>query len=710
MSDTAALPRQLTDDDKAEIRATYEALQNGIPGFRKRGAQMHMIGAVSRALAHDGGVAVIEAGTGTGKSLGYLTAGLTLAMRHQRTLLISTGTIALQEQLVNRDIPLFLKATKIDAHVCIAKGRQRYACSRNLNELLSGTAKQAEMLFGDLDAGTWPRPPQPGEVDNLRKLAEQLTSRQWSGDLDTLPHPVADDLKSAITTTAGACENSRCTYFSECAFVRARSSLDGANIIVANHALLLADLALPNEDGEYGGVLLSDPGKTLYVVDEGHHLPPIARDSTAAVAHPSAFGKRLAKLRNVARAAYQATNKRQLANHDLEDGLRLIADLDTELQQLSGRIAQEWAPERVDKDDEPKWVAPMGVLPDDWRNMAASIANLCATLMRWFAGMRRAIHDAQGMRPNMQQALSKELGDAHERMSNAADLFALWGRASDGGPPIARWVTLAPRDSSPVLHACGVSSADFLRDHLLDRAAGVVVTSATISAGGDFTAFARDLGMPERAETLALPSPFNLHEQGTLRIPAFRSLPGDREAHARETADWLAKNLDWSAGNLVVFTARSRMEATFNALPASCQAQVRMQNTAPKATLVAAHCAAIGAGEGSTLFGLASMGEGLDLPGKLCTRVVIPSLPFQVPSDPVAQTHAQWLESRGGNSFSEVSVPDAIRVLTQYCGRLIRHEDDVGEIAILDRRLADKSYGRKMLKALPPFRVVVEST
>jgi ATP-dependent DNA helicase DinG len=187
-----------------------------------------------------------------------------------------------------------------------------------------------------------------------------------------------------------------------------------------------------------------------------------------------------------------------------------------------------------------------------------------------------------------------------------------------------------------------------------------------------------------------------------------RSMPDAREEHAQEISDWLAEYLDWDAGNLVLFTSRAKLDRVLQRLPIDKVRKVRAQGSLAKAQLLAEHSADIESGKGSTLFGLASFGEGVDLPGKLCETVVITQLPFAVPTDPVGATYAEWLESRGRNPFIEVSVPEATRLLTQYCGRLIRNETDTGRIVLLDRRVVTKRYGAGMLRALPPFERVIE--
>jgi len=330
-------------------------------------------------------------------------------------------------------------------------------------------------------------------------------------------------------------------------------------------------------------------------------------------------------------------------------------------------------------------------------------------IQRWLNAVRRAVVEMTDGGPT-QEALSRELGIALERLEKQARCWRSWAATdSDHAPPLARWVTLTG-DQQLVCHASAVSAGGMLGAVLWGNASGVVMTSATLSAGGNFRGFADSVGLPDDAVCLSLPSPFDLASQARLEIPAMRTLPEAREAHAEEISEWLADNLDWDTGNLVLFTSRAKLDRVLQKLPIAHVRKVRAQGSLGKSQLVAEHCADIEAGKGSTLFGLASFGEGLDLPGKLCETVVITQLPFAVPTDPVGATYAEWLESRGRNPFLEVSVPEATRLLTQYCGRLIRNETDQGRIVLLDRRVILKRYGAGMLRALPPFQRVIERT
>lgn len=698
----------LTDAEKEEVRGALAALKASMPGFRTRRSQAHMIAIASRTFGRIGGSALVEAPTGTGKSLSYLAAGVPIAQARNLKLVVSTGTVALQEQLAQRDIPAFLAATKFPATVVLAKGRGRYACTRDLLRLASAGGQEG-LDFGDeedVSSPAWDRPPSDGEIDLVGRLAEHLSSGKWNGDLDNPPEPIEDQMRSMITTTAGACANKRCAHYSACPFIMARRVTEKAQIVVTNHAMLLADLSMAGEEEDtYGGVVLPKPSESIIVIDEGHHLPDTARDAKSVTLHANAVHKGMRKLRNVLRASYQALNKETIGKLTLADGLASLAELDASLERFEKHIRLVWQPDPSEGEDA-MWRAPMGAIPDDWMPFVIELLTQASTATRWVRSVRRALMDATDLPAAAKEALPKELGIACERLENQAGLWSAWSE-SESSFPVARWISVS-KSGTAVFHAAPISAADFLRHRLFDQAASVLVTSATLSAGGDFADISRDLGLPDDAEVASLPSPFDLHGNGELVIPAMKASPKDREAHAAEITQWLLRGLDWGAGNLVLFTSKAKMNLVYKALPPDKQAKCLVQGAKSKAMLMEAHAKAVGAGQGSTLFGVDSFGTGLDLPGKLCETVVITNLPFAVPTDPVQATLAEWLESKGRRPFDEVSIPAAIRTLTQNMGRLLRHENDKGRIVVLDRRLADTSYGKRMLRSLPGFRRSIE--
>jgi ATP-dependent DNA helicase DinG len=701
----------LDDATKEVIRAAYARLKTGLPGFRARASQGRMIAEVARALARQNGVVAVEAPTGTGKSMAYLIAGVAVARAQKKKLLIATATVALQEQLVQRDIPLYLELNALEAKVALAKGRGRYLCPRNLHLARNGMDDSSQLGLGfDADLALWAKPPQPRDKQALKRLGEAFDRGDWNGDMDAAPEAVSDLLRPMLTTSAGGCTGRKCAHFMACPFFAARRAVDEADIIVANQDLVLADLTMPGaqEAGDvraWGGVILPRPDETLYIFDEGHHIAAKAIARGAVEVFLGAGARQVGRLGRQVHAAYSLTDKKTVGRLTLDQGDAKLAELGQALEALDRTIRLAWLPDPNDK--EPMFRGSLGELPAPWVEHAQALSLGATEVLRWLGAVRRAVVEMTEGGPT-QEALSRELGIALERIGKQAACWHAWASGDTGnGPPTARWVTLAA-DQQLVCHASAVSAAGLLRSVLWGNASGVVLTSATLSAGGNFRGLADAVGLPDDAVTLSLPSPFDLATQARLQVPAMRTLPDAREAHADEISQWLAQNLDWDGGNLVLFTSRAKLERVLQKLPIAQVRKVRAQGSLGKSQLVAEHCADIEAGKGSTLFGLASFGEGLDLPGKLCETVVITQLPFAVPTDPVGATYAEWLESRGRNPFIEVSVPEATRLLTQYCGRLIRNETDHGRIVLLDRRVVTKRYGSGMLRALPPFQRVIE--
>ncbi|MBT2116385.1 ATP-dependent DNA helicase DinG [Dyella sp. LX-66] len=696
----------LTDETKESIRTAYTRLKEGLPGFRARASQGKMIAEVAKALAVEGGAAIIEAPTGTGKSMAYLIAGVEVARAQKKKLLIATATIALQEQLVQRDIPLYLKLNGREAKVALAKGRGRYVCPRNLVMAANSLQDTAQMGLGfEADLALWSKPPAERDKQVLNKLVGAFDRHEWDGDMDNAPETPGDLLRAMITTSAGGCTGRKCAQFMACPFFAARRAVGDAEIIVANQDLVLADLTMPREEDGFGGVILPKPDEVLYIFDEGHHVPSKAIDRGAAEVHMSATVRQLSRLGRQIHAAYSLTDKEVIGKLALDAGDEKLQELSDALEELEKDIRLHWLPSP--NDDEPMYRGSLGQLPESWVEHARVLYVFTGEIERWVGAVRRAVLEMTESGPT-NEALSRELGMALERIDRQLRTWRAWSSEDrEGGPPLARWVTLSG-DQQLVCHASSVSAGGLLRSVLWENASAVVMTSATLSAGGNFRTFADAVGLPDSAVTLSLPSPFNLAAQARLEVPALRAMPDAREEHAQEISDWLAANLDWGAGNLVLFTSRAKLDRVLQKLPIECVRKVRAQGSLGKAQLVAEHIVDVEAGKGSTLFGLASFGEGLDLPGKLCETVVITQLPFAVPTDPVGATYAEWLESRGRNPFIEVTVPDATRLLTQYCGRLIRTETDHGRIVLLDRRVVTKRYGERMLNALPPFARSIE--
>jgi ATP-dependent DNA helicase DinG len=559
----------------------------------------------------------------------------------------------------------------------------------------------------DADLAMWSKPPAERDKTVLHRLTEAFDRHEWNGDMDAAPETPGDMLRAMITTSAGGCTGRRCAQFMACPFFAARRAVADADIIVANQDLVLSDLTMAGDDDNWGGVILPKPDDTLYVFDEAHHMPNKTIDRGASDVPLGVAVRQISRLGRQVHAAYSLTDKEVIAKLTLDAGDAKLQELSDALEDLEREIKLSWLPDPAET--EPMYRGSLGQLPDTWVQHATSLYILTSEVHRWLTAVRRTVTEMSEGGPT-QEALSRELGIALERMDRQVRTWRAWSSDDpEHAPPLARWVTLS-RDQQFVCHASAVSAGALLRAILWDNASAAIMTSATLSAGGNFRGFADAVGLPDDAITISLPSPFDLSAQARLEVPALSALPDEREQHAQAVTDWLAEHLDWDAGNLVLFTSRAKLERVLQRLPIDKVRKVRAQGSLGKTQLIAEHVAAVESGKGSTLFGLASFGEGLDLPGKLCETVVITQLPFAVPTDPVGATYAEWLESRGRNPFLEVSVPEATRLLTQYCGRLIRSETDRGRIVLLDRRVVTRHYGSQMLKALPPFQRVIERT
>lgn len=276
----------------------------------------------------------------------------------------------------------------------------------------------------------------------------------------------------------------------------------------------------------------------------------------------------------------------------------------------------------------------------------------------------------------------------------------------EDSPPMARWLTLAEGGAlfDIEVNASPILAAETLRRNLWNVAFGALVTSATLTALNSFDRYRMRAGLPKAAVTAVVPSPFHHADAGELRVPDLQADPRDAPAHTAAIVRELPKLVEGARGTLVLFSSRRQMQDVFDGLERDWRRRVLIQGNLSKQETLNKHKARVDEGEPSVLFGLASFAEGVDLPGAYCEHVVIAKIPFAVPDDPVEAALAEWIEARGGNPFMEIAVPDASLRLVQACGRLLRTEQDLGTITLLDRRVVTQRYGKAILNALPPFR------
>lgn len=716
---------------KDEIRNAYKNVKESIPGFKERSSQKSMIAEVSNTLLGvygDERVVVAEAPTGTGKSIAYLLSSIPIAKAQKMKVVVSTGTVALQEQLVNRDIPSLIKSSGMEFTSVLAKGRGRYACNKNLAELTL-TDSDATTAIGDTgnmfgdEIGTalWPFPPKEHHIKLVADLHHALSGQKWSGDLDEWSGSMLDnDVKALLPTTTGACLGRECSYYAKCAFLIARETMQSADVVVANHHLVLSDIALG------GGVILPDPEDTIYIFDEAHHLPDVA---LAHGAHQSNVTRSQETLKQNKRLLTQALSALGESPERATQTLSKTAEIESSLVEAIGHAEnyfrnnfpantgnqKTWFQGRPS--DDQVWRFEHGLAPDGLKEIANAIVSPARDLAAVLFKQREAIKEKIKMKELAQEVASKvssNLYFQHERITSMANAWAMMGEAPIvGGPPIARWITKKGKSKAGgieyIVSCSPTSAADALKEGIWDKAAGAVLTSATLTALNKFDHFAERAGLSldDGTRYVALPSPFDYAANAELHVPSMKSDPTKGNDHTEEVVQILNRDINLNTGVLVLFSARRQMLEVADKVGASIKEQLLVQDGLTKQQILDRHEARVKSGKGSVIFGLASFSEGVDLPGKLCEQVFIAKIPFAVPDSPIDKTYSEWLESVGRNPFMEISVPDATTKLIQACGRLIRTETDQGAVYLLDNRVVSKFYGKMMLNSLPPFKRVI---
>ncbi|WP_287028519.1 ATP-dependent DNA helicase DinG [Pseudomonas sp. UBA6310] len=709
----------LSTELKSQIQGAYSRFLEA-KGLKPRYGQRLMIAEVAKVLGaistddenrrdSDPAVVAVEAGTGTGKTVAYALATIPIAKAAGKRLVIATATVALQEQIVHKDLPDLMRNSGLNFSFALAKGRGRYLCLSKLDMLLQeGQAQSATAQLFEEDGFKI-------DVDeNSQKLfnqmIEKLAGNRWDGDRDSWPEALEDQDWARLTTDHSQCTNRHCPNFQQCAFYKAREGMTKVDVIVTNHDMVLADLALG------GGAVLPDPRDTLYVFDEGHHLPD------KAIGHFAHF----TRLRSTADwlAQMEKNLTKLLAQHPLPGELgRLIEkvpELTRELrsqQQFMFAACEQLADFKAGEDMEgrerPRHRFVGGLVPEHLRELGIELKKGFSQLTDVFTRLAELLKQAMDGEPGLGIASHQAeewyplFGSLLARAQGNWELWtAFTAEDPENSPPMARWLTLA--DSGALydieVNASPILAAETLRRNLWNVAYGALVTSATLTALSTFDRFRMRAGLPKAAVTAIVPSPFQHADAGVLRVPDLKADPRDAAAHTAAIIRELPQMVEGARGTLVLFSSRRQMQDVFDGLERDWRKRVFIQGNLSKQETLNKHKARVDDGEASVLFGLASFAEGVDLPGAYCEHVVIAKIPFAVPDDPVEAALSEWIEARGGNPFMEIAVPDASLRLIQACGRLLRTEADRGTITLLDRRLVTQRYGKAILNALPPFR------
>ena len=703
----------LSDELKDEIQTAYTRLLSE-KGYKARYCQRLMVADIARTVGNvemdsqgerlEGpNICVVEAGTGTGKTIAYAIAALPIAKAMGKKVVLATATVALQEQIVYLDLPDIRKHAALDFSFALAKGRRRYLCLSRLDLALQelGSENQTLALYDDERF-------EPEESHRViyQNMMESLGRGEWDGDRDNWKDEIENPAWFRVSTDHVQCTGRQCSHYQSCFFYKARERIHKVDCVVTNHDLVLADLMMG------GGAVLPAPEDSIYIFDEGHHLPEKAgnhfshflgiRSTQGWLSQvPATLTQMVAELEQIGILPGGHGQIEEAVN----DAIVGIDEMATMLEPLKEDARHD--------DNGWQFRFPMGIVHPDIRTLSRELAARFSRLSNLVDGLVSSLEDRMTDSDEFEKERCEYwlpvISAMAARMGSGASLWSAYMNEDKAGePPIARWVTFREATSFEgveiQLSASPISVSDTLAELLWSRTFAAVITSATLSMGGDFSRFRDKAGIGKDNHFNALPSPFRFSEQAVLAVPTMSSDPREAERHTEEICELLPKILEEDLGSLVLFTSWRQMLKVVDDIDPEFSEKVLAQGTLSKAEIISQHKSRVDAGEASCIFGLASFAEGIDLPGKYCGHVVIAKIPFAVPDDPVGATLSEWIESEGGNSFQEIMIPDAALKMVQACGRLLRTETDVGRITILDRRLVTQRYGARLLDSLPPFR------
>jgi ATP-dependent DNA helicase DinG len=682
----------LSDTVKKQIRNGYDRLTEALPNFVKRKAQNYLVAEIAKVLSGEYDksrrILVAEAGTGIGKSLAYILAALPVSQANNKKLVISTATITLQEQLINKDLPFFLQYGDYQFSFTLAKGRQRYCCEHKL--LATQQTSVQPVLFEEK--------PKPGDKVLLKRLTDTYLAGKWKGDRDSWPTPIPNRIWQHIVSDKFSCKRALANH-RQCPFHRARDDINKADVIVVNHALLLADLELG------GGIILPDPDKCFYVLDEAHHLPKISRDFASASTNIKNAQEWLKKLKPLNQHISKNINKHTTISpclNLLESGV----ELELEFKKIDHFFGDN--PQLLGEKKQCRF--ELGELPDALLNI---INNIVIESKKGLSALTKlsSIIDEEIKDDNIKlrdaEPLLIETGLFLQRFENINSLSKMLTKErSDKYAPIAAWVDNENNELS--LYASPIEVGGLLEYMLWSQAAGVIVCSATLTSLNSFEYFKRQSGLrsDDGTQYLRLKSPFD--------YPAIPLIVADMEhepTHPDFDNELVSKVEHFIAdkeANLVLFASYWQMNLVADKLAKKYGQALLVQGVLSRGQIIHEHKQRCDKGLTSILFGTGSLSEGLDLPGHYLTNLMITKLPFAVPNSPVEEAHSEWITSQGGNPFMQLAIPETSKKLIQSCGRLIRKEKDTGKIIILDKRLKTKRYGKGLLDALPPFDIQFE--
>ncbi|MGZ5040057.1 MAG: ATP-dependent DNA helicase [Usitatibacter sp.] len=636
--------------DVAPIFAPGGPLERAVPGFRHRAQQVEFAQAVLAAI-ESSSVLIAEAGTGTGKTFAYLVPALLAGGR----VIVSTGTKTLQDQLFQRDLPRVRQVLGATVDVALLKGRANYVC---LHHLEAAAAQ-----------GTFAAREDAAHLQKIRRFAATTMSGDKSECADV---PEASAAWAQATSTRENCLGSACGHYQDCFVMKARKRASEADVIVVNHHLFFADVVLRDE-----GAADLLPSANTVIFDEAHHLPDLAR---------LFFGESLSttQLLELARDARLAEGQHARESTQMGDAAlgveKAARDVRLALGPAMGRTTLNAVKSRAAFD--------------------AALDTLAGELSALVESLRAQEERAEEIRNCRVRADECLARITDWREADARPKEDAYGETS--APDVVRWVEAYPQ--SAVLYVTPLDVGRIFRERISGAKRAWIFTSATLSVNGDFGHFQSEMGLAE-AQTRSWPSPYDFANQALLYVPEGLPDPNsERYVEAVIEAAWPVVRA--SGGHaFLLFTSLRAMDRGHELLAARLRDEglewpLLLQGRGAKNELLERFRRSPNA----ILVGSQSFWEGVDVKGEQLSVVVIDRLPFNPPDDPVLAACIERINRAGGNAFMDYQLPRAVIALKQGAGRLIRDETDRGALVICDPRLVDKPYGKRIWRALPPFR------
>lgn len=655
---------------------------------------------------NDGGVQVLEAGTGVGKSFAYLVPALQWARSNGERTIVSTNTINLQEQLVGKDLPLLREALGTGDYTptfALLKGWRNYLCLARLHH---AAGAQRTLL-------------EPDKLDELLGLAE-WAGHTTDGTLSDLPVTPTPEVWDEVSAEADLCTRLKCPHFDQCFLFRARRRAAEADVVVVNHHLLAADLSVRQAQGNWEEAAVLPPYRRL-VLDEAHHLEDVAASHLGVQVTSRAVRRLLARFERNGRGlaptlAHELMGRSDPSSRASLDLLhrRLLPAVtdarratDALFLRLYSRLDQTHVGQlRLDEafGSDPMWEEGLGFELDAALGAFRSLRESVEII---------ADHLVDGEETDRGGALLQELRAVIRRLDSVADGLNRALRPVGGGVPTVRWMERTQRGQHVSLSAVPLDLAPILRELLFDRLDSVILTSATLAAGGEFAFLESRLGLAGEDSPVTVreifASPFDYPAQCLFGIPS--DLPEPREdehAHATAVVE-VVTDLAYASdgGMFVLFTSHASLRRAAQDVRAVLGARwpILVQGEAPRDLLLRRFREA----ENAILLGTDSFWEGVDVPGRALRTLVLNKLPFKVPAEPLTAARLERLAETGQDGFMNYLLPHAALKLKQGFGRLIRTRQDRGVVVLLDSRVVTKRYGSLLLSGLPPADRIIGS-